>query len=329
MTAVLPRAGDQMDLVGLARNPIPSSAVSGRIKGHGGVELRFARWEATRGPRRGTICLFGGRGEFIEKYFETVADLRRRGFAVATMDWRGQGGSARLTANPRKCHVRSFADHDQDLVRFMKDVVLPDCPPPYIALAHSMGGNILLRNAAVTGSWFERMVLVAPMIAIAPEKLGFPVKLARIYAEVLPLLGLGRAFVYGGRDQPEEMRPFEETELTSDRERYMRNRGVLEAAPALAVGSPTVSWLRSALRSMAEIASPRFPAQVKVPLLMIGAGHDHIVSTTAIEALSPRLKLGSHVLIRRARHEIMQESDDIRQQFWAAVDAYLGVSGEV
>ena len=29
----------------------------------------------------------------------------------------------------------------------MKDIVLPDCPPPFIALAHSMGGNVLLRNA--------------------------------------------------------------------------------------------------------------------------------------------------------------------------------------
>ncbi len=109
--------------------------------------MRFARWEATRGPARGTVCLFQGRGEFIEKYFEVVADLRRRGFAVATMDWRGQGGSERLLSNPRKGHVRSFADFDQDLAAFMKEIVLPDCPPPYIAMAHSMGGHILLRNA--------------------------------------------------------------------------------------------------------------------------------------------------------------------------------------
>ena len=98
-----------------------------------GVQLRHARWDATRGPRRGTVCLFQGRGEFIEKYFEVIADLRRRGFAVATMDWRGQGGSTRLLANPRKGHVRSFAEFDRDLAHFMQEVVLPDCPAPYIA----------------------------------------------------------------------------------------------------------------------------------------------------------------------------------------------------
>ena len=136
-----------MELVALAKNPVPSGATTGTFKGHDRLNLRFARWEPTRGPRRGTVCLFQGRGEFIEKYFEVVADLRRRGFAVATMDWRGQGGSSRLLSNPRKGHVRSFADFDQDLADFMKEVVLPDCPPPYIAMAHSMGGHILLRNA--------------------------------------------------------------------------------------------------------------------------------------------------------------------------------------
>ena len=115
------------------------------------MKLRFARWDATRGPRRGTVCLFGGRGEFIEKYFEVVADLRRRGFAVATMDWRGQGGSGRALSNPRKGHVRDFAQYDNDLFRFMKEIVLPDCPPPFTALAHSMGANILIRNAGKPG----------------------------------------------------------------------------------------------------------------------------------------------------------------------------------
>ena len=77
--------------------------------------------------------------------------------------------------------MRSFADYDQDLAHFMREIVLPDCQPPYVALAHSMGGNILLRNASLSGSWFSRMVLSAPMIDIAPDKLGAPhARLARL-----------------------------------------------------------------------------------------------------------------------------------------------------
>ena len=55
------------------------------------------------------MCLFQGRAEFIEKYFETVRELRARGFAVATIDWRGQGGSERALADPRKGHVGDFS----------------------------------------------------------------------------------------------------------------------------------------------------------------------------------------------------------------------------
>jgi lysophospholipase len=314
-----------MDLVALAKNPAPSGATTGVFKSSGGARLRYARWEPTRPPKRGTVCVFQGRGEFIEKYFEVVADLRRRGFAVATMDWRGQGGSSRALFNPCKGYVRSFSEYDQDLAHFMKEIVLPDCQPPFFALAHSMGGHILLRNATLSGSWFSRMVLSAPMIAIAESRLGFPQAVSRVYAEVLGGLGLGSMYVRGGDDLPIELGPFEDNPLTSDRERYLRNRMVIESAPPLGLGSPTIAWLRAALRSISRLTAPDYPLRVQVPLLLFAAGMDTIVSTQAIEEFALRLKVGTHVLIPQARHEILQESDELRQRFWAVFDAYLGV----
>jgi lysophospholipase len=311
-----------MDLVALAKNPVPSGAVVGDLP-WGGIKLRHARWEATRGPTRGTVCVFPGRSEFIEKYFEVVADLRRRGFAVAILDWRGQGGSTRLLATAAKGHVRSFRDYDGDLSRFMKEVVLPHCPPPYIALGHSMGGNILLRHAAQPNAFFARMVLSAPMIALAPALLGASRGLVRTYAELAVALGLGSLYVRAGTSVPVERGPFEDNPLTSDRERYERNRMVLEAAPELGLGAPTNAWLRAALRSMAVLRNPNYPLRVEVPLLLFAAGMDRIVSTQAIEEFALRLKVGSHVLIPQARHEILQETDTVRLRFWAAFDAYL------
>lgn len=315
------------ELVSLARNPVPSGGVVGGFAGFDGVQLRFARWDATRGPRRGTACIFPGRTEFIEKYFETIADLRRRGFAVAILDWRGQGASQRLLPDRRKGHVASFDDYDADVTRFMRDVVLPDCPPPYVALAHSMGGNILLRNATVAGSWFDRMVLSAPMIAFNDAKIGFPQGMARVYAEVLgaSLVPTSRHYVWGGGPSPEEAQEFATNPLTSDQERFMRNRQMLEQAPHLALGAPTVGWLRAAYRSIARLNDPIYPTQVRVPLLLVGAGDDRIVSSLAIEQFASRLKVGARVVIAGSRHEILQERDEIRQRFWAAFDAYLGV----
>lgn len=314
-----------MKLVALAKNPVPGGAVSGELQAPDGARLRFVRWEATRGPRRGTVCLFGGRGEFAEKYFEVVADLRRRGFAVATMDWRGQGGSSRLLPNPRKGHVGSFSDYDADLALFMKEIVLPDCPPPFVALAHSMGANILLRNAARPGSWFERMILTAPMIAFDNAKVGYPQSVARAYAEAGCLLGFSKSYVKGGSDTVVEQGAFEGNKLTSDRERWYRNKAVLDTNPDLGLGSPTVGWLRAAYRSMGLVSAEGYAASVRVPMMIFVAGKDEIVSPRAVEDFAVGLKVGTHVLLPSARHEILQESDSVRLRFWAAFDAYMGL----
>ena len=158
-----------MDLISIPANPVPEDVVTGMLKARDGVSIRFARWHPPPG-RKGTVCLFQGRAEFIEKYFETVRELRARGFAVATMDWRGQGGSDRALSDPRKGHAGDFAEYERDVEVLMKEVVLPDCPPPIFAIGHSMGGTVLLRVARQGSRWFDRIVLSAPMIRLSGKR---------------------------------------------------------------------------------------------------------------------------------------------------------------
>lgn len=317
------------ELFALARNPVPSGAAVGFFQGYDGAPMRFARWEPTRTPHRGTVCCFTGRSEYIERYFETIADLRRRGFSVAIMDWRGQGASYRALANPRKGHIKDFSEYDRDLACFMEQVVLPSCRAPFYALAHSMGGHILLREAGRADSWFERIIVTAPMLEFHPSRVGVPDRFARLYATCGVWCGLGTSYVRGGKDDFDDGRPFEENLLTTDRERFERNRALAAAAPHLTIGSATVGWLRAAYKSMAMLNNDFYPAKVKVPLLLFVAGADMIVLPRAIEDFATRLKVGREVMISTAKHEILQETDEIRARFWAAFDAYLGVEARV
>ena len=164
-----------MTLVSIPANPVPEDVVTGTIKTPDGAELRFARW-APPANRKGTVCVFTGRSEQIEKYFETVRDLRDRGFAVAMIDWRGQGHSSRRLRDPRKGYVRDFSDYEVDVETFVQQVVLPDCPPPHFALAHSMGGAVMLRVAHAGKRWFDRMVLSAPMIDLPGYRTALPAR---------------------------------------------------------------------------------------------------------------------------------------------------------
>ena len=170
------------------------------------------------------------------------------------------------------------------------------------------------------------MVLVAPMIKINDDMSGHSQRTARLYAELTSLAGLGTTFVKGGTEEPEELVDFEENRLTSDFVRWSRNKAILETAPELALGSPTVGWLKSALRSCALLQRPDYPKYVTVPLLMFAAGADIVVSSRAIEDFGVELKIGSVIMMPGSRHEILQENDGIRQRFWAAFDAYMGVA---
>ena len=312
-----------MTLVALARNPVPGGAIAGLFQGFDGAPLRYARWSETTGHCRGTVVIVPGRSEFIEKYFETVADLRRRGFAVAIMDLRGQGGSKRPLDNPLKGHVRHFREYDYDLALFMKEVVVPNMAPPYLGFGHSLGGHILLRAAGLTVCPFERIIVTGPMLQIAHEQLHMPLSVARALTEIIAGLGMGQLVPPGVDQRPPAAAPFEGNPLTSNRERYLRAQAVLEAAPELALGAPTFGWMRAALRSCAMLGALDYPASITVPVLMVAAGRDTIVSTPVIEDFAPRMKLGTLALIGPSKHEILQESDDIRGRFWASFDAYV------
>ena len=268
----------------------------------------------------GTVCVFTGRSEQIEKYFETVRDLRDRGFAVAMIDWRGQGHSSRRLRDPRKGYVRDFADFEIDVETFVRQVVLPDCPPPFFALAHSMGGTVLLRVAHAGKRWFDRMVLSAPMIDLPGRTTSLPV---RALLKTMRLLGQGGRYVPGGSDRLTGLDPFINNPLTSDPVRYARNAAILEEDPTLGLASPTIAWADTAFSAMHTFKRVNYPSQIRQPILMLAASNDTVVSTAAIEEFAYHLRAGSHLVIAGAKHGILQEQDRYRSQFWAAFDAFV------
>src|SRR5688572_24478087 len=119
------------ELCVLPTNPVPEGARVGWFTTSDNIRIRYATFSRGSGPQRGTVCLVQGRTEFIEKYFETIADFQSRGFAVATFDWRGQGGSQRLIGNEKLGYVERFEDYWTDLQSFHREILLPDCPPPF------------------------------------------------------------------------------------------------------------------------------------------------------------------------------------------------------
>jgi len=349
-----PTDGAPAALVDHPDNPVPEGARCGFVMTPDGKKIRYAHWPAGPVPRKGTVTLLQGRAEFIEKYFEVIEDLRGRGFAVVTFDWRGQGGSQRLTRNPKRGHVSSFKKFRIDLRTVLKDVSLANYPGPHFALAHSTGALVLLSDTERLRTMLDRAVLTSPLLGLssnalppalqgtgrgllrimslglfgrrklrarAPKTSWFIDKIAFPLARGLSLIGLGRLYVPGGNGKL--FVSFEKNRQTSDRIRFERFNAVLEKAPELGIGSPTIGWLSAVGRTVMPLRRREAGPNIKLPCLVLAAGNDRIVSTPMIEDFVSRTKAAAYVEIAGAAHELLTERDVYRNQFWAAFDAFV------
>ncbi|MBK1720261.1 alpha/beta fold hydrolase [Thiocystis violacea] len=295
-----------------------------------GLRLRAARFPALVGDDReaAPVLFLNGRADFIEKNLEGLAELRRRGHAVWTLDWRGQGRSARLLADPLRGHALDFGIFVEDLERFVDHFIRPEIGERRLLLfAHSMGGNIGLRFLRGRQSLFERAVLVAPMIGLRTR---VP---SRTLLRVLPWAAcrvLGRAEQYALGQDPAgpQARGFEGNRLTSCPIRFQRTLNWLNHDPSLWVGGTTWSWVRAALATTAITAEVAFAERIEVPILVIAAGAERIVDNRAMARLVERLPKGRLAIIPDARHELLLESDGLRQTVWREIDDFLGRAGQ-
>ena len=310
-----------MELFAIDGNPVPPGGTVGSVTTADGVSLRFASWPSDADRTLGTVALLPGRGEAIEKYFETIGDLRRRGFAVATLDWRGQGGSERRLRNHSKAHVDSFAEYDRDLEAFTQQVLLPDCPAPYFALAHSTGGLIALRAARDGRARFSRMVMLAPLVDFGPMRPPQPV--ASRIATLMTALGLGDVSAPGQAAETIHVLAFDGNKLTADPRRFALSKKLALGLPDVFVRGPTFGWLYAGFRSVRELSVPLSGSTFRVPVLMVVGGLDRVVSVPAIERLAQRIRGTGVVVIPGGQHELLLERDAIREQVFAAIDAFI------
>ena len=311
-----------LDLVATPDNPVPQGALVHQLRTRDGRRLRAATFPCPE-PARGTVAVFQGHNEFIEKYFETITDLHKRGFDVVSLDWRGQAGSERELDDPRKGHIDDFSQYQRDLEVFVTEVLSPR-PQPWFALAHSMGGAILLDTAHAGRPPFERLVVTAPMIDLG--NLRFPHG-ARWLADTLDMLGMGGWYIPGGHGASFMEKPFEGNLLTTDPARFARNARIVAKAEELVIGDPTIGWVNAAFRLMKRFEAPEYARRIRTPVLNIAAGREAIVSNAAIERFVQNLNTGALVMVAGAKHEILMERDELRDQFWRAFDAFIPGGG--
>lgn len=307
-----------MELYPTRNNRLPPNAKVYDLVTADGIHLRGMTAGTPQG--RGTILILNGRAEFMERYFETMRDLVARKFFVAAIDWRGQGGSQRITGDHSSGHVRNFANYDEDLRTAMEQLVRLHCPGPYYVLGHSTGGHIVLRNL-LKQTWFSKAVITAPLMELNYG--AWPRWLARIMAYIMVQARLSWLTLPGRYRQPFLFSKFEGNPLTSSEMRWLRDRETLEQNRPLGVGAPTFGWLNAAMASIALLKSGAAEKGPKCPVLMVLAGRERVVDNTASYEFAKRVPGVSLVYVQDANHEILMERDVLRLEFLAGLENYL------
>ncbi len=270
------------------------------------LRIRVGHW-TPEGQPKGTVMMFPGRTEYIEKYGNAAGEFVGRGYAFLAIDWRGQGLADRLLDDPRIGHVRHFPDYQKDVQAVFQFATELELPKPWYMIGHSMGGAIGLRTA-LENDVFSALTFTGPMWGIYFT----PVMrtLSRLTAHLGSRFGLAeKPPLTTSLDSYVLSQPFKDNSLTRDEAMYQMMRDQLTAHPELSLGAPSNLWLREALDECEWLMRQTPPT---VPSLTYLGSHEQIVDRKAIHARMANWPSGTLIEIPDGEHEVLMEGPNVR-----------------
>lgn len=287
----------------------PDAGAAHWLKTSDGHQIRVAHWVSP--GDRGTVLLFPGRTEYIEKYGRAATSLRTRGFATIVVDWRGQGLSDRMTSDRATGHVADFADYQKDVAAMLTHARDLGLPKPFYLVAHSMGGAIGLRSL-LEGLPVKAVAFSAPMWGIQMSAALRP--FAWSISSVARRVGLDSRMAPGQETENYLLRvALTENTLTSDPDMFDYMRGQITRYPELGLGGPSLRWLNESLvemRRLSRLTSPRTPA-----VTFLGTA-ESIVDPARIRDRMAQWPGGTLEIVDGGKHETMMESPQISAHFF-------------
>lgn len=272
-----------------------------------GVRIRVGHWPVENA--KGTVLIFPGRTEYVEKYGRSAAELAKRGYACVAIDWRGQGIADRLLDNRAVGHVEVFEDYQLDVRATLNHMKSLGMPEPYHLLGHSMGGCIGLRSL-YDDLPVRSVVFSAPMWGIKMSPALRPI--AWGLSSLSKPLGFSGIFAPGQTAETYVLRTTaEENTLTSDASSFDILQKQLQTHPDLALGGPSLHWLNESLREMRTLSQRPSP---DVPCLVFLGSEEEIVDPTRIHDRMAHWPSGELVMLENGRHEVLMEVPTLRNR---------------
>ncbi|WP_373487445.1 alpha/beta fold hydrolase [Blastomonas sp.] len=310
--------------VTIDRRRIPDDAVETIWHTADGWPIRkidMAAGGVTGGTVRGSMLFLPGRGDIYEKYLETLAHWQAQGWNVSAADWRGQGGSGRLSDHQFVGHIDDFSTWIDDISALWR-AWQTQTPAPHVIIGHSMGGHLIARAIIEKRIDPVAAVLSAPMLGL--KGLGLPASFGHAVTRVMRGLGKAERPAWKVSEKPASPLAIRQTLLTHDNDRYADELDWWAQRPNLVMGPASWHWVERAYDSTRRTNAPGQWESVTVPTLLIGTRADQLVDNDAIIDAAARIP-DSELLVfgREARHEVLREVDSVRDKVLQTIDAFL------
>lgn len=294
----------------------PAGGVAHWLTTSDGLRIRVGHW--TFAKAKGTVLVFPGRTEFVEKYGLTAQALQNRGYATLAIDWRGQGLADRMTQNRAVGHVGKFTDYQKDVAASLAYAKQAHLPRPYFLIGHSMGGCIGLR-ALIEGLQVDAAMFSAPMWGVQMERALRPVAWA--LSGISTPLGFDQSLTPGQTDESYALREtFADNALTSDADMWSLFGQQLQKHPDLGLGGPSLRWLSASLREMRRLS--RIPSP-SLPCMTYLGTEETIVDPSRIHARMQDWPNGTLRVIEGGKHEMLMDTPDLRNMIFDETAAFF------
>jgi len=241
---------------------------------------------------KATVILLHGFFDHTGLLKHLIKNLLEQGYAVAAYDMPGHGLST-----GRRLAINNFSQYTNTLQDFTT-IVTRQLNGPYYLIGHSTGGatalDYLLTNE---NTCFDKIILAAPLVRCSSWRLS---KISyKLYSP------LGRSIVRVFRNN------------SSDREflDFVRNKDPLQAR------SVPLEWARALYDWNDKISD--YNSSDKSIMIIQGNKDTTVAWKFNIDFIRRKFTNTQVSLIDKARHELFNESSDIRAEVFSQINSYL------
>ncbi|WP_375608308.1 MULTISPECIES: serine aminopeptidase domain-containing protein [unclassified Bartonella] len=270
-------------------------------------EIRFAITYPEVEKSKGTIVILKSYANTLEKYFLLINEISKRGFHTAIFDCFDQEKTSFKIRKQSRHHCFDINNDINDLYKFLKNIVYPNCPPPYSMLTYGIGGLIALSGLDLINHQFNRLLCVSPLFAPFGNKTNsFQHKLTQFLSDI----GLG--FI-----------PVKNRKKLNKTKQKNIQLGHIHKVPLPSIKPPTSQWMASVFNTIDSMKRNVLHGNLRIPTLFILANQNNIANNIEVRQLCQHTRLTESITITGAELDTIMVNEDYKKQFLAAFDAFI------